>query len=215
MWVLGASFTFEPAEAVARLRAMRRRAGHAHRTGRGPSRSKSSWPTACSKRCCAPLSISNCIVKQPPQSTAACWHCSIDTKVRPPKLSHLRRTKSCALRGSRRGELAAVRDLAAKCQAGVVPILRKTQNLTDDEFVARLQRCGHQPWTVHMLNAVTNSTRSGGENPSTGVTFITFNCHTSPIIRPSGQAQQLRPTRKRSLRVSSVGDSSSGRANGW
>ena len=40
--------------------------------------------------------------------------------------------------GLSRGKLAAVRDVAAKCQAGVVPTLRKTHNLTDDELVARL-----------------------------------------------------------------------------
>ena len=58
--------------------------------------------------------------------------------------------------GLSRGKLAAVRDLAAKCQAAVVPKLRKTLNLTDDELVARLTEVrGIAPWTVHMLNAVT------------------------------------------------------------
>jgi hypothetical protein len=58
--------------------------------------------------------------------------------------------------GLSRGKLAAVRDLAAKCQAAVVPKLRKTHNLTDDELVARLTEVrGIAPWTVHMPNAVT------------------------------------------------------------
>ena len=58
--------------------------------------------------------------------------------------------------GLSRGKLAAVRDLAAKCQAPVVPKLRKTHNLTDDELVARLTEVrGIAPWTLHMLNAVT------------------------------------------------------------
>jgi len=58
--------------------------------------------------------------------------------------------------GLSRGKLAAVRDLAAKCQAAVVPKLRKTHNLTDDELVARLTEVrGIAPWTVHMLKAVT------------------------------------------------------------
>ncbi len=58
--------------------------------------------------------------------------------------------------GLSRGILAAVRYLAAKCQAAVVPKLRKRHNLTDDELVARLTEVrGIAPWTVHMLNAVT------------------------------------------------------------
>jgi hypothetical protein len=58
--------------------------------------------------------------------------------------------------GLSRGKLAAVRDLAAKCQAAVVHKLRKRHNLTDDELVARLTEVrGIAPWTVHMLNAVT------------------------------------------------------------
>ena len=62
--------------------------------------------------------------------------------------------------GLSRGKLAAVRDVAAKCQAGVVPTLRKTHNLTDDELVARLTEVrGIAPWTVHILNAVTERRR--------------------------------------------------------
>ena len=54
--------------------------------------------------------------------------------------------------GLSRGKLAAVRDLAAKCIAGSVPTLRQSNGLTDDELVARLTQVrGIGPWTVHML----------------------------------------------------------------
>ncbi len=54
--------------------------------------------------------------------------------------------------GLSRGKLAAVRDLAAKCRAGVVPSLREAHLLTDDELAARLTEVrGIGPWTVHML----------------------------------------------------------------
>ncbi|MBV9492174.1 MAG: DNA-3-methyladenine glycosylase 2 family protein [Verrucomicrobia bacterium] len=54
--------------------------------------------------------------------------------------------------GLSRGKLAAVRDLAAKCQAGVVPTLREAQQLADDELIARLTEVrGVGPWTVQML----------------------------------------------------------------
>lgn len=54
--------------------------------------------------------------------------------------------------GLSRAKLAAVRDLAAKCEAGVVPTLREAHALTDDELVARLTEVrGIGPWTVHML----------------------------------------------------------------
>ena len=54
--------------------------------------------------------------------------------------------------GLSRGKLAAVRDLAGKCQAGVVPSFREAHRLGDDELVARLTEVrGIGPWTVHML----------------------------------------------------------------
>ncbi|HET7537775.1 MAG TPA: hypothetical protein VFJ90_15055 [Candidatus Didemnitutus sp.] len=54
--------------------------------------------------------------------------------------------------GLSRGKLAALRDLAAKANAGVVPTLRDAHGLTDDELVARLTEVrGIGPWTVHML----------------------------------------------------------------
>ena len=54
--------------------------------------------------------------------------------------------------GLSRGKLAALRDLAAKCRAGVVPTLREAHRLGDDELVARLTEVrGIGPWTVHML----------------------------------------------------------------
>ena len=54
--------------------------------------------------------------------------------------------------GLSRGKLAAIRDLAAKCTAGVVPSLREAHGLTDDELIARLTEVrGIGPWTVHMI----------------------------------------------------------------
>ena len=54
--------------------------------------------------------------------------------------------------GLSRGKLAALRDLAAKCEAGVVPTLRAAQKLDDEELIARLTEVrGIGPWTVHML----------------------------------------------------------------
>lgn len=54
--------------------------------------------------------------------------------------------------GLSRAKLAAVRDLAAQCQAKVVPTLAETRRLSDDELLARLTEVrGIGPWTVHML----------------------------------------------------------------
>lgn len=54
--------------------------------------------------------------------------------------------------GLSRAKLAAIRDLAAKCEAGVVPTIRAAHRLDDDELVARLTEVrGIGPWTVHML----------------------------------------------------------------
>jgi 3-methyladenine DNA glycosylase/8-oxoguanine DNA glycosylase len=54
--------------------------------------------------------------------------------------------------GLSRAKLAAVRDLAAKCRAGTVPALDDAAALSDDELVARLTTVrGVGPWTVHML----------------------------------------------------------------
>lgn len=54
--------------------------------------------------------------------------------------------------GLSRAKLAAARDLAAKCDAGIVPTLREAHQLTDDELVTRLTEVrGIGPWTVHML----------------------------------------------------------------
>ena len=54
--------------------------------------------------------------------------------------------------GLSRGKLAAARDLGAKCLAGVVPTLRQSHALTDEELLARLTAVrGIGPWTVHML----------------------------------------------------------------
>lgn len=49
-------------------------------------------------------------------------------------------------------KLRAVRDLAAKTRAGVVPDMRTARKLTDDELIERLTTVrGIGPWTVHML----------------------------------------------------------------
>ncbi len=59
-----------------------------------------------------------------------------------------------ALRGAglSRNKLRAIRDLAAKCQAGTVPSLAAARKLGDEELVARLTEVrGIGPWTVHML----------------------------------------------------------------
>lgn len=59
-----------------------------------------------------------------------------------------------ALRGAglSRGKLAAVRDLATKCRAGLVPTLAEALKLSDDALVSRLTAVrGVGPWTVHML----------------------------------------------------------------
>jgi DNA-3-methyladenine glycosylase II len=54
--------------------------------------------------------------------------------------------------GLSRAKLAAIRDLAAKCELGVVPTIREAHALTDDELVTRLTEVrGIGPWTVHML----------------------------------------------------------------
>ena len=49
-------------------------------------------------------------------------------------------------------KLRAVRDLAVKTQAGVVPDMRAARKLSDEEMVDRLTTVrGIGPWTVHML----------------------------------------------------------------
>ncbi|MFI5336818.1 MAG: DNA-3-methyladenine glycosylase family protein [Opitutales bacterium] len=63
-----------------------------------------------------------------------------------------------ALRGAglSRAKLAAARDLAAKCAAGIVPTLAEAHRLGDDELVTRLTAVrGIGPWTVHMLQLFT------------------------------------------------------------
>lgn len=54
--------------------------------------------------------------------------------------------------GLSRAKLAAVRDLAAKCQGRQVPTLAAALRMTDDELVERLSSVrGIGPWSVHML----------------------------------------------------------------
>ncbi len=54
--------------------------------------------------------------------------------------------------GLSHNKLLAIRDLAAKCRAGTVPLLGEARKLGDDELVARLTEVrGIGPWTVHML----------------------------------------------------------------
>jgi 3-methyladenine DNA glycosylase/8-oxoguanine DNA glycosylase len=64
------------------------------------------------------------------------------------------RATAAELRGAglSRAKLAAIRDLGAKCEAGVVPSLREARRLADEELIARLTEVrGIGPWTVHML----------------------------------------------------------------
>lgn len=71
-----------------------------------------------------------------------------------PTPAALARTTDDELRaaGLSRAKLAAVRDLATQCHAGIVPSLRDAAALGDDDLVARLTTVrGVGPWTVHML----------------------------------------------------------------
>ncbi len=71
-----------------------------------------------------------------------------------PTADALTKASDKALRGAglSRQKLAAVRDLAAKCQQGVVPSLQEAHGLSDEELVTRLTEVrGIGPWTVHML----------------------------------------------------------------
>ncbi len=54
--------------------------------------------------------------------------------------------------GFSRSKLAAIRDIAAKAQAGIVPPKRALTKLTDDEIIVRLTECrGVGRWTVEMF----------------------------------------------------------------
>jgi 3-methyladenine DNA glycosylase/8-oxoguanine DNA glycosylase len=54
--------------------------------------------------------------------------------------------------GLSRAKLAALRDLAAKCDASTVPSLDAAANLTDDDLISRFTTVrGIGPWTVQML----------------------------------------------------------------
>jgi len=49
-------------------------------------------------------------------------------------------------------KLMSLKDLARKCQEGIVPSLKEAHALTDDELIERLTQVrGIGPWTVHML----------------------------------------------------------------
>lgn len=49
-------------------------------------------------------------------------------------------------------KLAAIRDLAAKSDSGLVPTIAQARRLTDDQLIERLTAIrGIGPWTVHML----------------------------------------------------------------
>ena len=66
----------------------------------------------------------------------------------------LARVSAAALRGAglSANKLLAVRDLAAKCIAGMVPSMKEARKLGDDELIVRLTTVrGIGPWTVHML----------------------------------------------------------------
>lgn len=54
--------------------------------------------------------------------------------------------------GLSRSKLAAIRDLAEKAAAGLVPTVKEAAMLTDEELIERLTVVrGIGPWTVHML----------------------------------------------------------------
>jgi len=66
----------------------------------------------------------------------------------------LARLSESELRGAglSANKLLAVRDLALKCHEGTVPSLAEAQGLADDELITRLTAVrGIGPWTVHML----------------------------------------------------------------
>src|SRR4051812_24022991 len=66
----------------------------------------------------------------------------------------LTKASDAALRGAglSANKLLAVRDLAAKCLAGIVPTFAEAHALSDEELVTRLTAVrGIGPWTVHML----------------------------------------------------------------
>ncbi len=71
-----------------------------------------------------------------------------------PTLEALAQVPDVALRGAglSGNKLLAVRDLARKCRDGTVPSLKEARRLSDEELVARLTEVrGIGPWTVHML----------------------------------------------------------------
>lgn len=66
----------------------------------------------------------------------------------------LTRTPDAVLRkaGLSANKLLAARDLARKCEEGVVPTFKEARRLTDAELIERLTAVrGIGPWTVHML----------------------------------------------------------------
>ncbi|MEJ2516335.1 MAG: DNA-3-methyladenine glycosylase 2 family protein [Gammaproteobacteria bacterium] len=73
---------------------------------------------------------------------------------RRPSVAGLARLGDDELRGAglSRPKIAAVRDLAQKRRAGLVPGLERLQAMDDDEILARLTSVrGVGPWTVQML----------------------------------------------------------------
>ena len=71
-----------------------------------------------------------------------------------PRAEDLAAVTDEALRGAgfSRAKIAAIRDLAAKTLAGVVPSARQIARMPDDEIVARLTEVrGVGRWTVEML----------------------------------------------------------------
>lgn len=71
-----------------------------------------------------------------------------------PSPAALRRISDESLRGAglSAAKLLALRDLAAKAEAGTVPTLAQARRLSDDVLIERLTTVrGIGPWTVHML----------------------------------------------------------------
>ncbi len=88
---------------------------------------------------------------------AATIHARVSAVLAPHGGTHpaaLHAVSPLALRGAglSRAKLAALFDLAAQCEAGVVPTLDAAAKMEDDELVTRLTTVrGIGPWTVHML----------------------------------------------------------------
>lgn len=142
------SFRYEPAEAVAHLRAQDPIfAGLIDRVG----------PFTLEVRPTKTLFealLRSIIYQQLHGNAAAAIHTRVIKTLGQTTPEALARATDADLRaaGLSAGKTLAARDLAAKCLQGVVPSVKESHTLTDDELIARLTAIrGIGPWTVHML----------------------------------------------------------------